>query len=66
LAAFNFVLLLMTKLSMCRFAAYLYKPSGLEVTQRVWEETLDALNFAQVRAIIESMKSQEGGLEHLW
>jgi hypothetical protein len=34
-------------------------------TQKVWKETLDALDFACVRAIVESMKSQTGGLEHL-
>ncbi|KAK3937975.1 hypothetical protein QBC46DRAFT_391351 [Diplogelasinospora grovesii] len=39
------------------FAAYLYTPEGQVVTQRVWEETLAELDFAGVRAILNSMKA---------
>ncbi|KAL0256801.1 hypothetical protein SLS55_009198 [Diplodia seriata] len=38
------------------FAAFLYTPEGKVVTERVWEETLAELDFANVRAILDSMR----------
>ncbi|KAJ8122989.1 hypothetical protein ONZ43_g952 [Nemania bipapillata] len=40
------------------FASLLYTPEGKIVTQRVWDETLAELDFAGVRAILDSMKSR--------
>ncbi len=39
-----------------RFAALLYTPEGEVLIQRVWDETMAELDFAGVRAILESMK----------
>jgi hypothetical protein len=39
-----------------RFPALLYTPEGKVLIERVWEETLDELDFAGVRQILESMK----------
>ncbi|KAI3318925.1 NAD(P)-binding protein [Xylariaceae sp. AK1471] len=40
------------------FASFLYTPEGKDVTQRVWDETIAELEFAGVRAILESMKTR--------
>ncbi|KAI1194466.1 NAD(P)-binding protein [Nemania serpens] len=40
------------------FASFLYTPEGAVVTQRAWDETLAELDFAAVRAILESMKAR--------
>ena len=40
-----------------RFAAFLYTPEGKVVTKRIWEETLAELDFAGVRAILDSVGS---------
>lgn len=39
-----------------RFATYLYQAEGKVVTDRLWEETLTELEFADVRTILKSMK----------
>ncbi|KAF2267912.1 NAD(P)-binding protein [Lojkania enalia] len=39
------------------FNAYLYTPEGQAAIQRVWDETLTELEFAGVRAILDSMKA---------
>ncbi|KAI1765461.1 NAD(P)-binding protein [Hypoxylon sp. FL1150] len=38
------------------FASLLYTPEGKVATQRLWNETLAELDFASVRAILDSMK----------
>ncbi|MCJ1281113.1 hypothetical protein MMC26_000431 [Xylographa opegraphella] len=38
------------------FAAFLYTPEGRAVTQRCWEETLAALEFANARTVLDSMR----------
>ncbi len=35
----------------------LYTPEGRAMTQRIWDETLAEFEFANVRGILESMKS---------
>ncbi|KAI1170971.1 NAD(P)-binding protein [Nemania sp. FL0916] len=40
------------------FASLLYTTEGKALTQRIWDETLAELEFAGVRAILESMKAQ--------
>ncbi|KAI1113851.1 NAD(P)-binding protein [Nemania sp. NC0429] len=40
------------------FSAFLYTPEGAVVIQRAWDETLAELDFAGVRAILESMKAR--------
>ncbi|KAH9909558.1 hypothetical protein F4778DRAFT_711864 [Xylariomycetidae sp. FL2044] len=42
-----------------QFPPLLYTDEGQKVIQRVWEETLAELEFANVRKIIESLKSTE-------
>jgi hypothetical protein len=39
------------------FAAFLYSIEGKVVIERVWEETMAELDFAGVRAILDSMKA---------
>ncbi|KAL9621952.1 MAG: hypothetical protein Q9160_003614 [Pyrenula sp. 1 TL-2023] len=38
------------------FAAFLYTSEGKVVTERLWQETLNELDFAGVRGILDSMK----------
>ncbi|KAI1771130.1 NAD(P)-binding protein [Hypoxylon cercidicola] len=38
------------------FAALLYTPEGKVATQRLWDETMAELDFAGVRAILDSMR----------
>ena len=42
--------------SLIRFAAFLYTPEGKEVIERLWQETVKELDFADVRKILQSMK----------
>lgn len=39
-----------------RYNAFLYTPEGKEAADRLFEETMDELKFADVRGILESMK----------
>jgi len=44
-------------LNISRFAAFLYTLEGKTVIERVWEETLNELDFAYARATLDSMKA---------
>jgi hypothetical protein len=41
-----------------RFHQMMYTPEGQKTTERLWEETLDELNFAGVKEIINSMSQR--------
>ncbi|KAG0650068.1 Short chain dehydrogenase yanD [Hyphodiscus hymeniophilus] len=43
-----------------RFAAMLYTTEGKQLTEKVWKETLDELDFAGVRGILEAMRASNG------
>lgn len=38
------------------FNSMMYTPSGKQTTERLWEETLDELDFAGVRSITKSLR----------
>lgn len=40
-----------------RFASFVYTPEGTTSRERLWEETLQELDFAGVRSILSSMQS---------
>ena len=41
-----------------RFASVLYTPEGQKLIDKVWNETLAELSFANVEAIVRGMRSQ--------
>lgn len=42
----------------CRFSGMLYTPEGKVITERVWNETMDELDFVGVRHILDSMRAK--------
>lgn len=40
----------------CRFAAICYQHEGKAIRQRVWDETLAELSFANIPAVLESLR----------
>jgi len=43
-------------LILLRFATLLYTPEGKTITDRLWEETMEELKFADVQGRLEAMK----------
>jgi len=40
---------------LCRFPPLMYTAQGKDTTERLWKETSDEFDFADVRGILESM-----------